>query len=99
MQASAITAIEASPKKRRPSRTKEAERSHLLAEIDADLAKVCPDYPELTKTLRHFAGRYLSAEKPQQAVLGVISPRSGEGRTTMALGLAGALAEMYSRVV
>jgi Mrp family chromosome partitioning ATPase len=51
------------------------------------------------KALRQFAGRYLSAERPHEAVLGVASARHGEGRTTVALGLARSLAEIFSKVV
>jgi Mrp family chromosome partitioning ATPase len=50
-------------------------------------------------SIRHFAGRYLSQERPHDAVIGVLSCRPEEGRTTVAVGLAGALAEIYDQVV
>jgi Mrp family chromosome partitioning ATPase len=77
----------------------EARDLLLLKEIEADIDTVSPQFLQITKAIRSFAGRYLSSETPHRAVLGVVSPRPGEGRTTIALGLAGALAEIYSRVV
>jgi Mrp family chromosome partitioning ATPase len=71
----------------------------LLAEIEAEIDEVSPDFSHITKEIRNFAGRYVSGETPHRAVLGVLSPRPNEGRTTVAIGLAGALAEIYSSVV
>lgn len=79
--------------------SREAEDLTLIREIESDINKVSPEFFQLTKSIRNFASRYLSSETPHKAVLGVISPRPGEGRTTVSLGLAGALAEIYSRVV
>jgi len=77
----------------------ESRDLQLLREIEADIATMSPEFFEVSKALRNFAGRYLSGETPHRAVLGVVSPRPAEGRTTVALGLAGALAEIYSRVI
>ena len=78
--------------------TAEEERSQLLAEIRDDIGVVCPKYHELTQTLRQFVARYLAAEEPTGLLLGVVSAGTGEGRTTVALGLAGALADMCANV-
>jgi tyrosine-protein kinase Etk/Wzc len=71
----------------------------LLAEIESSVTKMCPDYVEFETSLRQFVSRYLSREKPHSTVLGIISPGNGDGRTTVAVGLAGALAEIYASVV
>ena len=71
----------------------------LLREIEAEIESVSPQFSQVTKSLRQFAGRYLSSETPHEALLGIVSPRQGEGRTTIAVGLAGALAEVYGSVV
>ncbi len=70
-----------------------------LREVEAEIDVVSPQFSQITKEIRHFAGRYLSSETPQQALIGIVSPKQGEGRTTVALGLAGALAELYDSVV
>jgi Mrp family chromosome partitioning ATPase len=70
-----------------------------MREIEAEAEKEAPGIAEVTKTIRHFAGRYLSGEDPHHAVIGVLSPKSGEGRTTISMVLASALAEIYSNVV
>jgi Mrp family chromosome partitioning ATPase len=41
----------------------------------------------------------LSGETPHETVLGIVSPGSSEGRTTLSLAVAGAMAELYHRVV
>jgi Mrp family chromosome partitioning ATPase len=71
----------------------------LVQEVEAEINKVAPSFVDLTKAVRHFAGRYLSGESPHETVLGIVSPGSSEGRTTLSLAVAAAMAEMYSRVV
>jgi Mrp family chromosome partitioning ATPase len=77
----------------------EANDLALIREIDDEIDTEVPHFKDVTKAIRHFAGRYLRDEKPHQALIGVLSAKSGEGRTTVALALAAALAEMYRRVV
>ncbi|MEX1254756.1 MAG: CpsD/CapB family tyrosine-protein kinase [Dehalococcoidia bacterium] len=84
---------------RKPALSASEERNQLLAEIKDDIAIACPEYADLAKTLRSFAARYLVKEEPQGLLLGVVSAESGEGRTTVSLGLAGALADMCANVV
>jgi receptor protein-tyrosine kinase len=60
---------------------------------------MCPDYVHFETTLRQFVSRYLSNEKPFGTIVGIVSPNSGDGRTTVACALAAALAEVYSSVV
>ena len=71
----------------------------ILTEIETDISKYCKEYLELEAGLRHFVARYLSDERPRQAILGVISAYEGDGRTTIALGLAQALSELHSSVL
>jgi len=95
------TNIAASPRPKM-SRSKSHDtvsgQAELLADIEANVNVAAKLFPEMTQNLRHFAGRYLSDEVAYQALLGVVSARSGEGRTTVALGLASALSEMFDRV-
>jgi Mrp family chromosome partitioning ATPase len=84
--------------KKAEAEAKRIERQvQLLAEIASDLKKVCPSYDEFASKIRRFASRQLSSE--DMSVLGVVSAKAGEGRTTVALSLASALAEIYPRVV
>lgn len=98
MRADAVNAGKLGRARRRAVISADEERSQLLAEIKDDIDVVCPQYQELAQTLRHFAGRYLASEEPHGALLGIVSPTNGEGRTTVALGLAGALADMCPNV-
>jgi Mrp family chromosome partitioning ATPase len=97
---------EASAQDRRADRSRVESRPRatdgtrvLIQEIEAEINKVAPGFINLTKAVRHFAGRHLSGETPHETVLGVVSPGSSEGRTTLSLAVAGAMAEMYNRVV
>jgi Mrp family chromosome partitioning ATPase len=83
----------------RRGRTSREVNLALIRDVAAGTSRSAPGLSKATSAIRHFAGRYLSQEVPHSAVIGVLSCRAGEGRTTVALGLAGALAEMYERVV
>jgi Mrp family chromosome partitioning ATPase len=98
MRADAVHAGKLGRARRRAVVSAEEERSQLLAEIKDDIDVVCPQYKELAQTLRHFAARYLAPEDPKGAVLGVVSATNGEGRTTVTLGLGGALADLCPNV-
>jgi Mrp family chromosome partitioning ATPase len=98
MRAEAVGARRFGRARARTLHTAEEERNQLLAEIRDDIGVACPQYQELTKTLRQFVARYLAAEEPTGLVLGVVSAGPREGRTTVALGLAGALADMCPNV-
>jgi Mrp family chromosome partitioning ATPase len=70
-----------------------------VSEIKALAGKAAPGLSQLLEITRHFASRYLSRELPHESVIGIMGARSGEGRTTVSLSLAAALAEIYNRVV
>ena len=76
-----------------------SEQLVLVEEIEAVIPKMCPDYLKFEASIRHFVSRYLTDEQPNQSVIGVISPRGGDGNTTIALALAGTLADVYGSVV
>jgi Mrp family chromosome partitioning ATPase len=98
MHADAVNAGKLGRARRRAAISAEEQRSQLMAEIKDDIDVVCPQYKELAQTLRHFAARYLAPDDPKGALLGVVSATNGEGRTTVTLGLAGALADMCPNV-
>jgi Mrp family chromosome partitioning ATPase len=74
------------------------QRQRLLAEIQTDMGKVCPDYRGFSQSIRHFVSRHLSSGTSTHIILGVVSADAGVGRTTVAIGIANALADIYERV-
>ncbi len=99
MRADAVTAAGIERARSQKTLSAEEERKQLLAEIRDDIAVACPEYRELTQTLRNFAARHLVVEEPRGLLLGILSAAGGEGRTTVSLGLAGALADLCPNVV
>src|SRR4051812_10922895 len=73
------------------------ELLRVRTEIEKDLNIACPEYSEFVTSLRRFASGRLSSLSNQ--VLGIVSAKGGEGRTTVALALAAALSEMHHKVV
>jgi Mrp family chromosome partitioning ATPase len=73
------------------------QQSTLLATLDEKLEVACPDFPEMMKTIRRFVSSELSFER--MTVVGVVSANPGEGRTTVAMGIASAMAEVYDRTL
>ena len=73
------------------------ESLKILDEIDHDITKVSPRFAELSNSLRHFAANKLSDR--QNIVIGVSSAGPGEGRTTVSLILASALADIRGNVL
>jgi Mrp family chromosome partitioning ATPase len=66
-------------------------------QISNDLLAACPGYSDFVSVIRRFAGsRFASAS---HEVIGVIGAQPGEGKTTVSLILATALAELHQRVV
>lgn len=71
----------------------------VLQQMQAAVPEKCSEYVEFEAALRHFVSRHLCAEKPGDTLLGVISADTGDGRSTVAIALARALADVYHSVV
>lgn len=76
---------------------KKGRDSSLLDELSQSLDRYCPDFNAMINRVRHFASSQLSFEK--MTVVGVISAHKSEGRTTFALNLAAALADIHNNVL
>jgi len=76
----------------------EHEQDYLrfLSEIQEDIKRVCPDFRDFVRAIRLFAGNHLPATGHR--VIGIVSAKESEGRTTVGLALASALAEIHQRV-
>jgi Mrp family chromosome partitioning ATPase len=74
----------------------EQDYRRFLSEIEQEIDRVCPDFQEFVLSIRRFAGARLSATGHR--VIGVVSARESEGRTTVGLALASALAEIHNQV-
>ncbi len=94
--AEAVVPMRTSRKRKRSVDATE-ELLRVRSEIERDLNIACPEYSEFVTSLRRFASGRLSSLSNQ--VLGVVSARGGEGRTTVALALAAALSEMHQKVI
>ena len=68
-----------------------------LEEIATDLFKECPGYGDFVSVIRRFAGSHFTGSTHE--IIGVIGSQAGEGKTTVSLVLATALAELHPRVV
>lgn len=67
--------------------------------MENQVAERCKDFYDFESSLRHFVSRFLCNERPGSTLLGVISADVSDGRTTAAIGLATALADVYRSVV
>lgn len=77
---------------------KQVSPEEVLGQMESTVAERCDDYPDFETSLRHFVSRHLCNETPGHTLLGVISADSRDGRTTVAIGLARALADVYRSV-
>src|SRR5688572_13945275 len=68
-------------KKRKHGVDAAEELLRIRSEIERDLTTACPEYSEFVTSLRRFASGRLSSLSNQ--VLGVVSAKGGEGRTTV----------------
>jgi len=75
---------------------REQDYSRILSEIEQDIDRACPEFQEFVRSIRRFAGNRLTATG--HTVIGVVSAKESEGRTTVGLALASALAEVHERV-
>jgi Mrp family chromosome partitioning ATPase len=75
----------------------EPDQIKLLSEIEREIARVCPEFMDMTLTIRHFAASKLS--KRHNVIYGVTSALPGAGCTTVALSLAVALADIHGNVL
>lgn len=75
---------------------REQDYLRILSEIEQDIDRACPEFQEFVKSIRRFAGNRLTATG--HTVIGVVSAKEAEGRTTVGLALASALAEIHERV-
>jgi len=69
----------------------------LLAEIEFDMARLCPDYLHLSTDIRRFVSSKLIL-KPN-SLLGIVSAHPGEGCTTLALAISSTLSELHDNVL
>ena len=67
-----------------------------LSEIEQDIDRVCPEFQDFVRSIRRFAGNRLTSTG--HSLIGVVSAKESEGRTTVGLALASALAEIHERV-
>jgi Mrp family chromosome partitioning ATPase len=84
------------PNRRRPRLSAAEHLRRVRSEIEARLDTICPKHAEFIRSIRRFASSRLSAT--DHNVIGVVSAVRGEGRTTVALGIAAALSEMFQSV-
>jgi Mrp family chromosome partitioning ATPase len=84
-------------KEQRELARREQEYRRALTEIEHEVTALCPEYLDMVHLVRRYASSHLSATGPK--VIGVASANAGEGRTTVALGLASALSEIHERVI
>jgi protein-tyrosine kinase len=75
---------------------REQDYRRFLSEIEQEIDRVCPYFQEFVRSIRRFVGNRLSATGHR--VIGVVSAKEAEGRTTIGLALASALAEIHNQV-